>query len=54
MQQTRTKGVQDKAWLSGKGPSLGIVQEIEIWSYDQMVYEKKNKKNRIRLRKWDS
>ena len=31
MQQTSTKGVQDLAWLGGKGDPLGIVQEIETW-----------------------
>ena len=27
-----------EVWLGGKGIPLGIVQEIEIWSYYQMVY----------------
>ena len=30
MQQTRTKGVQDKARLGMKGDQLGIMQKIKI------------------------
>ena len=30
MQQTRTKGVQDVAWLGGKGEPLGIVQKLKF------------------------
>ena len=26
-------------WLGGPGDPLGIVQEIEVWPYEQMVYE---------------
>ena len=29
---------QEQARLGGKGDSMGIVEEIEILSYDQMVY----------------
>ena len=38
MQQTSTKGVNDQAWMGGKGDPLEIVQGTEIWSYYQMVY----------------
>ena len=31
MQQTWIKGIQEKAWLSGKRDPQGIVQEIKIW-----------------------
>ena len=27
-----------KIWLGGQSDSLGIVQEIELWPYEQMVY----------------
>ena len=47
---TRTKWVQDKALLDGKGDPLGIVQEIEIWPYYQMVYAQ----TRICSREWDA
>ena len=33
MKQTSAKGVQDKTQLDGKGDSLGIGQEIEIWQF---------------------
>ena len=33
MQQTNTKGVQDKTWLSGEVDPVGIAQEILIWTY---------------------
>ena len=46
--RTCTKGVQDKAWLGGKGDPLGIVQEIEIWSYYQMLHAQ----TRIRQGEW--
>ena len=38
MQQTSVKVVQNYAQLSGKGDPLGIVQEIEIFPYHQMLY----------------
>ena len=38
MQQTSTKGVLDKTKLGRKGRLQGIVQEIEISAYYQMVY----------------
>ena len=38
MQQTSTKCVQDYTRLGGKGDPSGIVQEIEIWTYEHMVY----------------
>ena len=37
MQHTGTKGKQDKARLGRKGDPLGIVQEIKIWPYNQML-----------------
>ena len=30
MQQTSMNGIQEQAWLGGKGDWLGIVQEIKI------------------------
>ena len=33
-----TKGMQAKIRLGRVGESLATVQEIEIWSYEQMVY----------------
>ena len=38
MQQTSAKRLQNKAQLGGKGDLLGILQEIEIGPYYQMVY----------------
>ena len=38
MQQTGTKGIQKRARPGGEGDPLGIVQEIKIWPYYQMVY----------------
>ena len=38
MQQTGTKGMQDKALLDGKKDPLRIVQEIKIWPFNQVVY----------------
>ena len=32
MQQTGTKGIQDKVWLGGKGDPERIVQETKIWT----------------------
>ena len=49
MQQSSIKGVQDQPWLGGKSDPLGIVQEIEIWLYDQMVYAQAT----VSLREWD-
>ena len=37
MQQPSSKIVQDEVWLGGKVDSLGIVQKIEFWLYNQMV-----------------
>ena len=36
--------------MGGKGDPLGIVQESEIWPYDQMVYAQ----TRICPRNWDA
>ena len=49
MQQTSSKGVQDKAQLDGKGDSLGTEQESKIWPYQQMVYAQ----TKICYKKWD-
>ena len=38
MQQISIERVYDETRLGGKGNSLGIVQEIQIWPYEQMVY----------------
>ena len=38
MQPTSRKRVEDETWLGWEGDPLGIVQETEIWSYEQMVY----------------
>ena len=38
MQQISTKRVKDLTWLGGEGDPLGIVQETEIWSCEQVVY----------------
>ena len=37
MKQARAKRVSDKTWLGGEGNLLGIVQEIEIRPYYQIV-----------------
>ena len=50
MQQTSAKRVQNNRQLGGRGYLLGIEQEIELWSYEQMVYAQ----TRIRPRKWDT
>ena len=42
--------VHSKARSGGKGDALGIVQEIEIWSYKQIVYAQ----TKICPRWWDS
>ena len=38
MLQISTERVYDKARLGGQGDSLGIMQEIEVWTYEQMIY----------------
>ena len=38
MQQITTKREWDLTWLGGQGDPLGIVQEIYIWPYEQVVY----------------
>ena len=38
MQQTSTKWLQNETWVGEESDPLGIVQEIEIWPYYQMVY----------------
>ena len=48
MQQPSSKIVQDEVWLGGKVDSLGIVQKIEFWLYNQMV----NAQTRNRPRKF--
>ena len=49
MQQTDTKGEQDKTRLGGKGDPQKIVQEVEIWPYYPMIYAR----TRMRPREWD-
>ena len=50
MQPNGTKGIQEYAWLGGIGNPLGIVKDIRIWPYWQLVYPQA----RICLRKWDA
>ena len=38
MQQISTERIQDLAWSGKQGDPLGIVQEVEVWPYEQMVY----------------
>ena len=38
MQQSRIKGLHDLTQQVGGDRPLGIVQEIEIWPYEKMVY----------------
>ena len=38
MQRISTEREQNKTWLGGKGDPLGIVQEVKIWPFKQMVY----------------
>ena len=38
MQQTCTERVYGLALLSGQGDPQGIVEEIKVWLYEQMVY----------------
>ena len=52
MQQTDTKRIQEQTRLGEKDDPLGIVQEIKIWPYYQMVdaltrLSPKNEKNKI-------
>ena len=42
MQQISPGGVQDKTRLGGQSDPRGIVQEMEIWPYEQMVYAQPN------------
>ena len=46
---TSIKGVQNQAWLCGKGNPLGIVPGIEIWPYKPNVIST-NKNPSLRLR----
>ena len=50
IKQTRTKELQDKAWLVGKCDPQRIVQETKIWIYYQMVYTQ----TRIYLGEYDT
>ena len=45
---TSTKEVYDKIWPSREGDLLGIVQEIEICPYNQMLHAQ----TRIHPGKW--
>ena len=38
MLQVSTERAYDKTWLGGQGDPLGIVPEIEVWLYEQMLY----------------
>ena len=38
MQQISAEGILDLARLGGQDNALGDVQEIEIWTHQQMVY----------------
>ena len=40
MPHTSTKGMQNYAWLSGKGDLLRIVQEIKIWPFTKWYMQK--------------
>ena len=42
MQQICTDGIQDYARRGRKGDPLGIVQEVKVWPYEQMVSALKN------------
>ena len=42
MLETSAKEVHDNILLGGKGTQLGLVQEIKIWPYCQMVYAQNN------------
>ena len=42
MQQISTEGVLDLTRLCWQSDQLGIVQEIEIWPYEQMAYALRN------------
>ena len=39
MWQTRTKQVQNRPWLNGKGDPQGIVQKIKFCPYYQMIHK---------------
>ena len=38
MQQVSSERVSNKTWLGGEGDPLGIVQDILVWTCEQMVY----------------
>ena len=38
MQQITAKSVKELRQLGGEGDAQGIVQEIEIWTHQQVVY----------------
>ena len=50
MQQISTERVKDLTWLGGQGYSVGIVQETEVWPYEQIV----DAQPRICPREWDT
>ena len=50
MQQTSAQRIEEETRLNGEGDPLGIIQEIKIWPYYQMVYTQ----TRIRSREWDA
>ena len=50
MQQISTERLLDQARLCGQSDPLGIVQGVEAWPYEQMVYAQP----RICSREWDA
>ena len=50
MQQTSAKKSTRLGTMGGEGDRLGIMKEIYIWLYNQMVYAQ----TRICLGEWDS
>ena len=50
MKQIRTKVVKDKVQLYGEGYPVGSVQEMKIWSYNQILLAR----TRIRQRERDA
>ena len=38
MQLSGPERIQEQVWLGGKDDTLGIMQEIKLWTYRQIVY----------------
>ena len=51
MLQTCTKIIQYEAWLYEKRDSLGMVQEIKIWTCLKIIYVQENESHKIL---WDT